>query len=86
MGDVESVSAKSSTALANIEAEDTAAVTLKFRNGAQGIIEATTATRPRFGRIAFNYGGGGVSSSAVSPLTSWRLGIFGSRRVGRYHF
>jgi UDP-N-acetyl-2-amino-2-deoxyglucuronate dehydrogenase len=41
-----SVFAKSITALANIEAEDTAIVTLKFKNGALGIIEATTAARP----------------------------------------
>jgi len=34
------------TALADIETEDTAIVTLKFANGALGIIEATTATRP----------------------------------------
>ena len=33
-------------ALANIEAEDTAIATLKFKNGALGLIEATTATRP----------------------------------------
>ena len=46
MGDVESVFAKSSTALVDIETEDTAAVVLRFRNGALGIIEATTATRP----------------------------------------
>ena len=47
MGDVESVFAKSTTALVNIEAEDTAVVTLKFKNGALGIIEATTAARPK---------------------------------------
>lgn len=47
MGDVESVFAKSATALVNIEAEDTAVVTLKFKNGALGIIEATTAIRPK---------------------------------------
>jgi UDP-N-acetyl-2-amino-2-deoxyglucuronate dehydrogenase len=47
MGDVESVFAKITTALANIETEDTAIVTLKFKNGALGIIEATTATRPK---------------------------------------
>ena len=47
MGDVDSVFAKSATALVNIEAEDTAVVILKFRNGALGIIEATTAVRPR---------------------------------------
>ena len=46
MGPVESVFAKSITALVNIEAEDTAVVVLKFRNGALGIIEATTAARP----------------------------------------
>ncbi|HJV74595.1 MAG TPA: Gfo/Idh/MocA family oxidoreductase [Noviherbaspirillum sp.] len=47
MGDVESVFAKSTTALVNIEAEDTAVVVLKFRNGALGVIEATTAVRPK---------------------------------------
>ena len=46
IGDVESVFAKASTALVDIEAEDTIIVTLKFRNGALGIIEATTAARP----------------------------------------
>lgn len=47
MGEVESVHAMSTTALANIEAEDTAIVNLRFRNGALGIIEATTAVRPK---------------------------------------
>lgn len=47
MGDVESVFAKSKQALAKIEAEDTAVVILKFRNGALGVIEATTAIRPK---------------------------------------
>ncbi len=47
LGDVESVFAKSKTALVDIEAEDTAVVILKFRNGALGVIEATTAIRPK---------------------------------------
>jgi predicted dehydrogenase len=47
IGDVDSVKAMSATQLANIEAEDTAVAILKFRNGALGVIEATTATRPR---------------------------------------
>jgi len=47
LGDVETVFAKSTTALADIEVEDTAVVLLKFRSGALGIIEATTATRPK---------------------------------------
>jgi predicted dehydrogenase len=47
MGDVDSVHARSTTALVNIEVEDTVVATLKFRNGALGIIEATTAARPK---------------------------------------
>ncbi len=47
MGDVESVFAYSKTALVDIEAEDTAVGVLKFCNGALGIVEATTATRPK---------------------------------------
>ena len=47
MGDVDSVFAKTTTALARVETEDTAVVTLKFRNGGLGVIEATTATRPK---------------------------------------
>ncbi|MBI2515860.1 MAG: Gfo/Idh/MocA family oxidoreductase [Opitutae bacterium] len=47
MGAVDSVQAMSTRALARIEAEDTAGALLRFRNGALGIVEATTATRPK---------------------------------------
>ncbi len=47
LGDVNSVMAMSSTRLAEIETEDTAVAILKFRSGALGVIEATTATRPK---------------------------------------
>lgn len=47
MGDVDSVHARALTALVDIEAEDTAVATLKFRNGALGVIEATNAARPK---------------------------------------
>ncbi len=47
MGDVESVFAKSSNALADIEVEDTAVAVLKFSSGALGVVEATTAARPK---------------------------------------
>lgn len=47
MGDVESVMAMTSTRLVNIETEDTGVVVLRFKNGALGVIEATTATRPK---------------------------------------
>ncbi|MEK7234399.1 MAG: Gfo/Idh/MocA family oxidoreductase [Elusimicrobiota bacterium] len=46
MGDVESVTAMTATRLAPIEAEDTAVAILRFRSGALGVIEATTAARP----------------------------------------
>ena len=47
MGGVESVHARGITALVDIEAEDTAVATLKFRSGALGVIEATNAARPK---------------------------------------
>jgi len=47
MGDVVSVFAKSSTALVDIETEDTGIAILTFKDGSKGIVEATTATRPK---------------------------------------
>lgn len=47
MGEVESVMAKIATRLVDIEAEDVGVAILRFKNGALGIIEATTATRPK---------------------------------------
>lgn len=47
MGEVDSVYAIAKTFLADIEVEDTALAILRFRSGALGLIEATTATRPR---------------------------------------
>ena len=47
MGEVESVMAKTARRLVNIEAEDTGIAILKFRNGALGVVESTTATRPK---------------------------------------
>lgn len=47
LGEPESVFAKSITALVDIETEDTGVAVIKFANGALGIIEATTASRPK---------------------------------------
>ncbi len=47
MGEVDTVYAKTATQLAKIECEDTGVVVLKFKSGALGIVEATTATRPK---------------------------------------
>ena len=75
MGDVESVFAMSTTALADIEAEDTAVVSLRFRNGALGIIEATTAARPKDleGSLSILGEGGTVEIAgfAVNQMKVW---------------
>jgi UDP-N-acetyl-2-amino-2-deoxyglucuronate dehydrogenase len=47
MGDVDSVVATTATRLVNIETEDTGGALITFKNGAIGIIEITTATRPK---------------------------------------
>lgn len=47
MGDVESVMVMINTSLVDIECEDTGIALLRFSSGALGVIEATTATRPR---------------------------------------
>jgi len=47
MGDVDSVQAMIATRLAKIEVEDTGVANIGFRNGALGIVEATSATRPK---------------------------------------
>jgi UDP-N-acetyl-2-amino-2-deoxyglucuronate dehydrogenase len=47
MGPVEYVKAYAATQLVHIECEDTGVAILKFNNGALGIIEVTTAARPK---------------------------------------
>ena len=75
MGEVESVYARSTTALVNIEAEDTAIAILKFKNGALGCIEATTATRPKDleGSISIlgEKGSVEIGGFAVNQMKTW---------------
>lgn len=77
MGRVESVHARAVTALVDIEAEDTAVATIKFANGALGIIEATGATRPRDleGSLSILGSGGSVviGGFAVNQITAWNF-------------
>lgn len=47
LGEPVSVFAKTRTALVNIEAEDTGVAVITFRSGAIGLVEATTAARPK---------------------------------------
>lgn len=75
MGEVESVFAKSGTFLVKTETEDTGVVVLKFASGALGIIEATTATRPKDleGSISILGSGGTVEVGgfAVNEIRHW---------------
>lgn len=77
MGDAESVFARSSTALANIETEDTAVAVIKFRNGALGTVEATTATRPADleGSISVlgEHGTVEIGGFAVNKMKVWKF-------------
>lgn len=77
MGEVDSVFAKATTALADIESEDTAIVMLKFRSGALGIIEATTAARPTDleGSISIlgEQGAVEIGGFAVNEMKVWKF-------------
>ncbi len=77
MGDIESVSAFGATLLAKIETEDTAVVNVKFKSGALGIIEATTATRPKDleGSLSILGEGGTVEIGgfAVNEMKIWNF-------------
>lgn len=75
MGDVESVFAKSNTFLVKTETEDTGIAVLKFKSGALGIIEATTAARPKDleGSLSLLGEGGTVEIGgfAVNEIKHW---------------
>lgn len=77
MGDVQSVYAKATTALVDIETEDTAVVVLKFRSGALGVVEATTATRPRDleGSLSIlgEHGAVEIGGFAVNEIKAWQF-------------
>lgn len=77
LGPVESVFAKSAHALAPIEAEDTAVVIVKFKSGALGLIEATTATRPidLEGSLSIlgDKGTVEIGGFAVNQMKVWKL-------------
>lgn len=77
MGEVRSVYAMAATSLVRIEAEDTAVVSLRFRNGALGIIEATTAARPKDleGSISIlgEKGAVEIGGFAVNQMKTWNF-------------
>jgi predicted dehydrogenase len=76
-GEVESVCGHGATLLADIEAEDTAVASIRFRSGALGVIEATTAARPRDleGSMSVLGEGGAVEIAgfAVNKMKTWNF-------------
>ena len=63
--------------MARIEAEDTCVATLRFRNGAVGVVEATGATRPKDleGSLSVLGEGGTVEIGgfAVNKIRHWQF-------------
>ncbi len=75
MGNVESVVARTTTALLNIEVEDTGVALLKFSNGALGVVEATVCARPNDleGSISIlgEKGTVEIAGFAVNQMRTW---------------
>lgn len=73
MGDIECVSAFEANLMSEIEAEDTLFGIIKFKSGALGIIEATTAARPKNieGSLAFlgSKGSAKIGGIAVNEIS-----------------
>jgi UDP-N-acetyl-2-amino-2-deoxyglucuronate dehydrogenase len=76
-GEVDSVMCMTKTQLVQIETEDTAVAILKFKNGALGVIEATTATRPSDleGSLSILGSTGSVviGGFAVNKIDTWQF-------------
>ncbi|MBM7623042.1 Gfo/Idh/MocA family protein [Sporohalobacter salinus] len=77
MGQPVEVSAQTATRLVDIETEDTGAVVIRFANGALGIVEATTATRPQDleGSLSIlgEKGAVEVGGFAVNEMKTWQF-------------
>lgn len=77
LGEPISVFAKTRTALVDIEAEDTGVAVITFRNGSIGVVEATTATRPKDleGSLSLLGENGSVEIGgfAVNEMRSWQF-------------
>jgi UDP-N-acetyl-2-amino-2-deoxyglucuronate dehydrogenase len=77
LGEPVSVFARTRTALVDIEAEDTGAAILHFKSGAMGIVEATTATRPKDleGSLSIlgEHGAVEIGGFAMNQLKTWQF-------------
>ncbi|MBN1297262.1 Gfo/Idh/MocA family oxidoreductase, partial [bacterium] len=77
LGDPVSVFAKSSTQLVEIEVENSGVAVLQFKGGILGVIEVTTATRPRDleGSLSIlgEYGTVVIGGFAVNEIQTWNF-------------
>jgi UDP-N-acetyl-2-amino-2-deoxyglucuronate dehydrogenase len=77
LGQPVSVYAASRTALVKIEAEDTGVAVIRFASGALGIVEATTATRPKDleGSLSIlgEHGSVEIGGFAVNEMKVWNF-------------
>lgn len=73
MGGVESVAAVTDTLARDLDCEDTAAISLRFENGALGTIAATTAVKGGTDRTELN-GTEGTIALGESEITDFRIG------------
>lgn len=77
LGEPVSVMAKTATFLVDIETDDTAAAIIKFKSGAIGIVEATTAVRPKDleGSLSIlgEKGSVVIGGFAVNKMETWNL-------------
>jgi predicted dehydrogenase len=72
MGDVESIVAQTATlAHARIEVEDTAVASLRFKNGALGVIEAATSAYPGLLKRTEVHGDRGSARVEQDDITLW---------------
>lgn len=80
MGPIHSVKANVATLTHNIETEDTAVVVIKFKNGALGVVEATTCTFPKNmeGSIAIlgEKGTAKIGGMAMNKIDHWEFSDF----------
>lgn len=75
-GDIESVFAKCATLARDIEVEDTAVITLKFKNGALGVVEGATSVYPGQDTVFSIHGEKGTIILGDKGFYAWD--IFGS--------
>jgi len=77
LGEPVSVFAKAKSFLADIESEDTGVAVITFKSGAIGIVEATTATRPKDleGSLSLlgEYGSVVIGGFAVNQILTWEF-------------